>query len=58
MLAALKPQFWWYLARASGIVAWVLLALAVVWGLLVASRMTSTTAGRSAACALRMAPRL
>lgn len=39
MLAALKPQFWWYLTRASGIVAWVLLALATVWGLLVASRM-------------------
>lgn len=39
MLAALKPEFWWYMARASGIVAWVLLALAVVWGVLVASKM-------------------
>ncbi len=38
MLAALRPEFWWYVARSSGIVAWVLLALAVVWGLLVASR--------------------
>ena len=39
MLGALKPQFWWYLARSSGIVAWVLCTLAVLWGLLVASRM-------------------
>lgn len=39
MLAALKPEFWWYVARSSGIVAWVLLALAVLWGVLVASRM-------------------
>jgi sulfoxide reductase heme-binding subunit YedZ len=39
MFAALKPEFWWYVSRASGIVAWVLLALAVVWGVLVASKM-------------------
>ena len=39
MLAALNPQFWWYLARSSGIVAWMLLALPVLWGLMVASRM-------------------
>lgn len=39
MLAALKPEFWWFVARASGLVAWVLLSLAVLWGLLVASRM-------------------
>jgi ring-1,2-phenylacetyl-CoA epoxidase subunit PaaE len=28
------PQFWWYLARASGLVAWALLSTTVVWGLL------------------------
>ncbi len=39
MFAAMKPQFWWYLARASGMVAWVLLASSMIWGLMVASRM-------------------
>ena len=29
---------WWYVARASGLVAWAALGLAVVWGLFVASR--------------------
>ena len=31
------PQFWWYLARASGLVAWALLSTTVVWGLLLRS---------------------
>jgi sulfoxide reductase heme-binding subunit YedZ len=35
----LNEQFWWYVARSSGIVAWVLLSASVVWGLLYASRM-------------------
>lgn len=39
MFGALKPEFWWYVSRASGIVAWILLSLAVLWGILVASRM-------------------
>jgi len=30
-------QTWWYLARATGITAWVLLALSVVWGLLLST---------------------
>ena len=30
---------WWYLSRASGIVAWSLLTLAMVWGLLLSTRM-------------------
>lgn len=30
-------QTWWYVARATGIVAWVLLALSVVWGLLLST---------------------
>jgi sulfoxide reductase heme-binding subunit YedZ len=29
----------WYLSRASGIVAWALLTLAMVWGLLLSTRM-------------------
>ncbi|MGY1735034.1 FAD-binding oxidoreductase [Geodermatophilus sp. SYSU D00684] len=28
------PQFWWWLARSSGLVAWALLSATVVWGLL------------------------
>src|SRR5689334_11447841 len=32
-------QTWWYLSRASGIVAWSLLTLAMVWGLLLSTRM-------------------
>lgn len=35
----MNPQLWWYLARAGGIVAWALLTLAVVWGLLVSTRL-------------------
>jgi predicted ferric reductase len=32
-------KLWWYVARGSGIVAWVMLALAVIWGILVATRI-------------------
>ncbi len=31
-------KLWWYVARASGIVAWVLLGVAVIWGILLATR--------------------
>jgi predicted ferric reductase len=30
---------WWYLARASGLVAWVLLMASLVWGVLLATRV-------------------
>jgi predicted ferric reductase len=30
---------WWYLARASGIVAWALLVASLVWGVLLATRV-------------------
>jgi DMSO/TMAO reductase YedYZ heme-binding membrane subunit len=33
-----NPQLWWYLARATGIVAWVLATLAVLWGLALSTR--------------------
>lgn len=29
----MNPQIWWYLARASGIVAWLFLTAAVLWGI-------------------------
>ncbi len=35
----MSPQTWWYLSRASGIVAWVLLAATCLWGVLLATRM-------------------
>jgi len=31
---------WWYLARASGIVSWILISSSVIWGLAVAGRLT------------------
>jgi DMSO/TMAO reductase YedYZ heme-binding membrane subunit len=33
-----STQVWWYVARASGIVAWALAALAVVWGMALSTR--------------------
>jgi DMSO/TMAO reductase YedYZ heme-binding membrane subunit len=32
-------QLWWYTARAGGIVAWALLAVSVVWGLMLSTRL-------------------
>ena len=36
---------WWYLTRSAGLVAWVFLVLTVLWGTLVAGRLTA--AGRT-----------
>lgn len=38
-MVALDQQFWWYASRASGIVVWMLVAFAVLWGLAVSSRL-------------------
>lgn len=38
MLAELHPQAWWYIARASGFVAWGLSVAAVLLGLALATR--------------------
>lgn len=35
----MNPQFWWFLARASGIVATALVTLSVLWGLALSNRM-------------------
>ena len=35
----MNPQLWWYAARATGIVAWALLATSVIWGLLLSTRL-------------------
>ncbi len=34
----MTPKFWWYTARSTGIVAWGLAAVAVIWGLLLSTR--------------------
>ncbi|MBN2622647.1 MAG: ferric reductase-like transmembrane domain-containing protein [Acidimicrobiales bacterium] len=35
----MNPQLAWYIARATGIVAWALLAASVIWGLLLSTRL-------------------
>ena len=39
MQATVDPRLWWWLSRASGIVAWVVVSAAVVWGLLASTKM-------------------
>lgn len=36
----MNEQVWWYAARSSGLVAWVLVTLAIVWGLSLSTRIT------------------
>lgn len=33
----MNPEIWWYMSRASGIVAWLMLTAAVLWGIVLAS---------------------
>ncbi len=37
----MNEQLWWYIARASGLVAWWLLAFAVSWGVLYRSKLVA-----------------
>jgi hypothetical protein len=37
-----NPHIFWYAARASGIVAWVVLTASVVWGLMLSTRISRT----------------
>jgi ferredoxin-NADP reductase/DMSO/TMAO reductase YedYZ heme-binding membrane subunit len=34
-----EPQIWWYVTRASAVIAWVLLTVAVLWGVLLSTRV-------------------
>lgn len=34
----MNPQFWWYLTRSSGIVAWLMLTATVIWGVLLSTK--------------------
>jgi ferredoxin-NADP reductase/DMSO/TMAO reductase YedYZ heme-binding membrane subunit len=33
------PHIWWYVTRSSAIIAWVLMTLSVVWGILLSTRI-------------------
>lgn len=33
------PQIWWYITRASALIAWALMTLSVVWGILLSTRI-------------------
>ncbi len=39
MIAAVSAHVWWWLARASGLVAWATAAAAVTWGLALSSKV-------------------
>jgi len=41
----MNQHLWWYVARSTGIVAWALVAAAVIWGLLLTTRLVG---GRTA----------
>ena len=34
----MNPQIWWYLSRASGIVAWLMLTASVIWGIVLSTK--------------------
>jgi DMSO/TMAO reductase YedYZ heme-binding membrane subunit len=34
----MNPQFWWYVARASGVVAWLMLTASVIWGVILSTK--------------------
>lgn len=38
----MKTQLWWFVARASGLVAWGVLSASMLWGLAVTTRLTRT----------------
>jgi DMSO/TMAO reductase YedYZ heme-binding membrane subunit len=41
----MNPHVWWYVARATGIVAWILAVAAVLWGLALSTRATGRKPG-------------
>ena len=34
----MNPQTWWFLTRASGLVAWIMLTLSVIWGIVLSTK--------------------
>jgi len=39
VIAALDPKFTWYVARAAGLTTWLLCAMAIVWGLVLSTKL-------------------
>ncbi len=37
----MNPQFWWYVSRAAGVIAWAAVAASIVWGLAASTRITA-----------------
>ncbi|MFT7394477.1 MAG: sulfoxide reductase heme-binding subunit YedZ [Candidatus Azotimanducaceae bacterium] len=35
----MNPQIWWYIARASGIIAWLFITASVLWGILLSTKL-------------------
>ncbi len=35
----MDPHFWWYVTRASAVIAWVLMTASVLWGILLSTRI-------------------
>ncbi|MFZ4720559.1 MAG: ferric reductase-like transmembrane domain-containing protein [Ilumatobacteraceae bacterium] len=44
----MNEQGWWYLSRATGMVAWVLLGASCLWGILLVTRMLKQSGARPA----------
>lgn len=40
----MNPQLFWYMARASGIVAWAMLSLGALWGVVLSTRLVGKRA--------------
>lgn len=34
----MSPQFWWYVTRGSGVVAWLMLTASVIWGVVLSTK--------------------
>lgn len=34
----MNPQTWWFVTRASGLVAWIMLTLSVIWGIVLSTK--------------------
>lgn len=34
----MNEQFWWYMTRASGLVAWIMLTASVIWGIILSTK--------------------
>ena len=35
----MNPQIWWYIARASGIIAWLFITASVIWGIMLSTKL-------------------